>query len=84
NKDAARTAKSAREELGDVSADELPIKNFDQLAVADAVKAVKNLTTAHDIRVVITYEEAHKARANVVSAAQTQLASIAKEAVGVN
>jgi hypothetical protein len=84
NKDAARTAKSAREELGDVSAGELPIKNFDQLAVADAVKAVKNLTTAHDIRVVITYEEAHKARANVVSAAQTQLASIAKEAVGVN
>jgi hypothetical protein len=84
NKDAARTAKSAREELGDVSADELPIKNFDQLAVADAVKAVKNLTTAHDIRVVINYEEAHKARANVVSAAQTQLASIAKEAVGVN
>jgi hypothetical protein len=84
NKDAADTAKSAREELGDVSADELPIKNFDQLAVGDAVKAVKNLKTAHDIRVVINYEEAHKARANVVSAAQTQLASIAKEAVGVN
>jgi bacterioferritin (cytochrome b1) len=84
NKDAAKAAKSAREELGDVSADELPIKNFDQLAVSDAVKAVKNLKTAHDIRVVINYEEAHKARANVVSAAQTQLASIAKEAVGVS
>lgn len=84
NTDAAKTAKSAREELGDVSASELPIKNYDQLAVSDAVKAVKNLKTAHDIRVVINYEEAHKARANVVSAAQTQLASIAKEAVGVD
>jgi hypothetical protein len=84
NKDAADAAKSAREELGDVSADELPIKNFDQLAVGDAVKAVKNLKTPHDIRVVINYEEAHKARANVVSAAQTQLADIAKEAVGVD
>ena len=29
NRDAAKAAKSAREELGDVSADELPIKNYD-------------------------------------------------------
>ena len=62
NKDAAEAAKSAREELGDVSADELPIKNFDQLAVGDAVKAIKDLKDAHDIRVVIRYEETHKDR----------------------
>ena len=43
NKDAADAAKSAREELGDALSDELPIKNFDQLAVGDAVKAVKGL-----------------------------------------
>jgi DNA-binding ferritin-like protein len=84
NKDAAEAARSAREELGDVSADELPIKNFDQLSVGDAVKAIKNLKTVRDINVVIRYEETHKSRANVVSAAQTQLASIAKEAVGVS
>src|SRR5687767_6212325 len=84
NKDAAEAAKSAREELGDVSADELPVKNFDQLSVADAVKAVKGLKEPRDIRVVIHYEEAHKDRANVVSAAQTQLASLAKESVGVD
>ena len=36
NKDAAKAAKAAREELGDVSADELPIKNYDKLSVADA------------------------------------------------
>ena len=84
NKDAADAAKSAREELGDISADELPIKNFDQLAVGDAVKAIKNLTSPHDIRVVIRYEETHKDRSNVVSAAQTTLAGLAKEAVGVD
>jgi hypothetical protein len=84
NKDAAEAARSAREELGDVSADELPIKNFDQLAVGDAIKAVKGLKSAHDIRVVIRYEETHKDRSNVVSAAQTTLAGLAKEAVGVD
>jgi hypothetical protein len=84
NKDAAEAARSAREELGDVSADELPIKNFDQLSVGDAVKAIKNLKTVRDINVVIRYEETHKSRANVASAAQTQLASLAKEAVGVD
>jgi hypothetical protein len=84
NRDAAQAARTAREELGDVSADELPIKNYDQLSVGDAVKAIKGLTEPHDIRVVIRYEETHKGRANVASAAQTQLASLAKEAVGVD
>jgi hypothetical protein len=84
NKDAAEAAKSTREELGDVSADELPIKNYDQLSVGDAIKAIKGLKEPHDIRVIIRYEETHKARANVASAAQTQLASLAKEAVGVD
>jgi hypothetical protein len=84
NRDAAKAAKSAREELGDVSADELPIKNYDNLGVNDAVKAIKGLKTPHDIQVVIHYEEANKNRSNVASAAQTQLAALAKEAVGVN
>lgn len=84
NRTAAKAAKSAREELGDVSADELPIKNYDDLSVGDAVKAIKGLKTPHDIHVVIHYEEAHKDRSNVASAAQTRLAELAKEAVGVS
>jgi hypothetical protein len=84
NRDAAKTAKSAREELGDVSADELPIKNYDDLSVADAIKAVKGLKTPKDLHVVIHYEEAHKNRSSVVSATQTQLAELAKDAVGVS
>ncbi len=84
NRTAAKTAKSAREELGDVSADELPIKKYDDLTVADAIKAIKGLTTPKDLHVVIHYEEAHKNRSSVVSATQTQLADLAKEAVGVS
>jgi hypothetical protein len=84
NKDAAKAAKSAREELGDVSARELPIKNYDNLAVADAIKAIRGLKEAKDIRVVINYEESHKNRSNVAGAAQTHLADLAKEAVGVS
>jgi hypothetical protein len=84
NKDAAHAAKAAREELGDVSADELPIKGYDSLSQPDAIKAVKELKTAHDINVIIRYEETHKNRSHVTSAAQTQLAALAKEAVGIS
>ena len=83
NPEVADTAKAAREELGDVSADELPIKGYDSLATQDAVKAIKQLDTPHDIRVIIRYEETHKNRSSLVSAAQTRLADLAKEAVGV-
>src|SRR4051794_2743213 len=82
--DAAKAARTAREELGDVSADELPIKNYDNLNLSDAAKAVKQLKEPRDIRVVLRYEETHKNRSNVVSAAQVALADVAKEAVGVS
>jgi hypothetical protein len=82
--DAAKAAKVAREELGDLSEDELPIKNYDELSVSDAVKAIKGLKTPREINVIIHYEESHKDRSNVASAAQTQLAALAKEAVGVS
>ncbi|HYH23976.1 MAG TPA: ferritin-like domain-containing protein [Blastococcus sp.] len=84
NKDAAKAARAAREDLGDVSADELPIKGYDSLTTTDAAKAVKGLKSPHDIRVIIRYEETHKKRASVVSAAQVALAAVAKEAVGVD
>ncbi len=84
NTDAAKAAKAAREELGDLSADELPIKKYDDLSVADAIKAIKGLTTPKDLHVIVHYEESHKDRSSVVSAAQTQLAALAKEAVGIS
>jgi hypothetical protein len=83
NRPAADAAKAAREELGDVSADELPVKGFDSLSTSDAAKAAKALRDPHEIRVLIRYEETHKNRSQVVSAAQVALAAVAKEAVGV-
>jgi hypothetical protein len=83
NRTAADTARAAREELGDVSADELPIKGYDSLSTGDAAKAVKGLTSAHDVRVIIRYEETHKKRSSVISAAQTTVAGLAKDAVGI-
>jgi hypothetical protein len=84
NKNAANAVAATRRELGDVSADELPIKGYDSLSTADITKAVKELDSAQDVRTVIRYEETHKARSSVVSAAQAQVARIAKEAVGIS
>lgn len=84
NRGAARTAKAAREELGDVSVDELPVKGYDSMAQQEAIKAIKDLRTVHDLNVVIRYEETHKNRTNVVNAAQTHMADLAKEAVGIS
>jgi len=83
NEDAAETARATREELGDVSPDELPIPDYDTLSTQAAIAAVKELSTPHDVNVVIRYEETHKNRSNVASAAQTRLAALAKDAVGV-
>lgn len=75
---------SGRESVGVLDANELPIEGYDDLNVNDAVAAIKDLGVPNDVRVVIAYEEAHKNRQGVVSAAQTRVAAIAKEAVGIS
>lgn len=82
--DAADRLHTARSRAGVVDASELPIADYDELTVADAVAAVKDLTDASDIRTIVAYEEAHKNRSRVVSAAQTRLAAIAQEVVGIS
>lgn len=87
NEGADRTADalhSGRESVGVLDASELPIKNYDDLNVNDAVAAIKDLDSPRDVRVIIAYEEAHKDRQRIVSAAQTRVAAIAKEAVGIS
>ncbi|MFC9552130.1 ferritin-like domain-containing protein [Rhodococcus sp. NPDC056960] len=78
--DAIRSARSAG---GVLKADELPIADYDDLNVSQTVAAIKELTDPSDVRTVVAYEEAHKDRQGVVSAAQTRLAGIAQEVVGV-
>ncbi|OBB98516.1 hypothetical protein [Mycobacterium sp. 852002-40037_SCH5390672] len=87
NEGARQTANalhSARAAVGVLDADELPIANYDELNVSDAVAAVKDLTSPSDVRAIIAYEEANKNRQGVVSAAQTRVAAIAQEVVGIN
>ncbi|OBA80121.1 hypothetical protein A9W99_18680 [Mycobacterium sp. 1164966.3] len=80
----ADTLHSGRTAVGVLDAHELPIKNYDDLNVNDAVAAIKELTAANDVRAIIAYEEAHKNRQRIVSAAQTRVAAIAQDVVGIS
>jgi hypothetical protein len=82
--DAADVIHSARGATGVLAPEELPIIDYDELNVSDAVNAIKELEDPSDIRVIIAFEEANKNRQRVVSAAQTRLAAIAQEVVGIN
>lgn len=81
--DAADAIHSLRAATGTLGADELPIAEYDDLNVNQTVAAVKELEAPADIRAIIAYEEAHKKRQGIVSAAQTRIAAIAQEIVGV-
>jgi hypothetical protein len=80
----AEAIHSARTTAGVFEPGELPIGDYDDLTVPQAVAAVKDLTDPADIRAVVVYEEAHKNRHGVVSAAQTRLAAIAQEVAGID
>lgn len=80
---AADALHTVRSQSGVLAPEELPILDYDDLTVPKAVEAVKELTEPADIRAIVAYEEAHKARHGVVSAAQTRLAAIAQDVVGV-
>ena len=81
---AADALHAIRTASGVLNADELPIAHYDDLNVNDAVAAVKELDDSADIRAIVAYEESHKNRHGVVSAAQTRLADIAREIVGLS
>jgi hypothetical protein len=84
---AGRTAdalRSLRSAAGALDPAELPIPDYDERTVQDAIAAIKDLTEPGDIRTIVAWEEAHKNRQRVVSAAQTRLAAIAQEVVGIS
>ncbi|BBX65923.1 hypothetical protein MSAS_50970 [Mycobacterium saskatchewanense] len=82
--EAADALHSGRAAAGVLDAKELPIRKYDDLNINDAVAAIKELTDADDVRTIIAYEEAHKNRQRIVSAAQTRVAAIAQEVVGIS
>ncbi len=62
---------------------ELPIPDYDDLNITEAVAAIKDLTSPKDVRVIVAYDEANKNRQRIVSAAQTRVAAIAQDVVGI-
>lgn len=80
---AADALHSGRTAAGVLDAKELPIRKYDDLNVSDAVAAIKELTAPDDVRAILAYEEAHKNRQGIVSAAQTRVAAIAQDVVGI-
>jgi hypothetical protein len=80
---AADVVHSVRTATGVLDPSELPIHGFDELNVSQAVAAVKDLTDPSDVRAILAYEESHKQRQGVVSAAQARVAQIAQEVVGI-
>ncbi|MET0451094.1 MAG: ferritin-like domain-containing protein [Mycobacterium sp.] len=81
---AADALHALRSATGVLDVSELPIDGFDDLNVSQAVAAVKDLTDPNEVRVILAYEEANKARQGVISAAQTRVAAIAQDVVGIS
>jgi len=81
---AAEALHSFRTATGVLEPDELPIGDYDECNVNQAVAAIRGLTEPSDIRAILAYEEANKNRGGVVSAAQTQLATVARQVIDLN
>ncbi|GAA5152855.1 hypothetical protein GCM10023321_22160 [Pseudonocardia eucalypti] len=77
----ARAVHDTRRGLGSLEPSELPIRDFDGLNQQDAIRRIKDLGEAEEVRVVLRYEQAHKDRAGVTTAAQGRINALAKELV---
>lgn len=73
----AKAARRTRRAIGALDADELPIRGYDELSATAAAQRIRSLSSADDVRAILAYEEANKARKSVVKAANTQLTEIA-------
>jgi hypothetical protein len=75
----AQAVRDTRRGLGTLAEGELPIRDYDQLNQHEAIRQIKELDDPADVRAVINYEEAHRDRSSVISAAQTRAAALAKQ-----
>lgn len=76
----AKAARSTRKSVGALHDDELPITGYSDLSADQAVARIRNLDSADDVRTILAYENANKARKSVVKAANQQLTDIADAA----
>lgn len=79
---ARRTAKTLhrlRTDAGALDADELPIRNYDELSVTQVKQRLSRLRDAGDVRAVLAYEQAHDDRRGVISAAERRIEALAAD-----
>ena len=76
--DTARSVHRVREDLGAVDADELPIRNYDDLNAPQITGRIERLTDPQEVRTVLAYEAANKARKGVTTAAAERLEELAE------
>jgi uncharacterized protein YbjQ (UPF0145 family) len=72
-----------RAEMGSLKASELPIPHYEEMTAQAAIAALRELTSPADVNVMIAFEEGHKNRSGVISAAQTRYAALAKDVTNV-
>ncbi len=76
--DTAAALHEARRDRGVLRVDELPIRDYDTLSVQAAASAVRELGSVEEVQAVVRYEERHKNRSGVVTAARDRHAEMAK------
>ena len=84
DKERARSVNRRRRDLGAVDANELPIRGYDALRSDVAITRIGRLTTVEDVRTVLAYETAHKARKGVLEAAQSRIDDVAARLASVS
>ena len=66
-----------RADMGSLSASELPIPHFEEMTASRAIAAIRELTDPEQINAIVAFEEKHKNRSGIISAAQAHYAEIA-------
>ena len=78
---ARNAAHRTREKLGTIDAADLPIKGYENLTVAEVNEAIHGLEDAEQVRIVLSFEEAHKNRKRVLNTGQKRLTELAEVSV---
>jgi hypothetical protein len=75
----AAAVHETRADMGTIAAAELPIKHYEEMTAQNAIAAIRELSDPDELRTLIAFEESHKNRSGVISAAQTHYAAVARE-----
>jgi hypothetical protein len=76
---AAESLHRTRADMGVLTPQELPIQRYEEMNATTAAAEVDELADAADVRAVLAYEQANKARRGVIRAAQRRIEQIAAE-----